>query len=260
MTLLPKEKVSFYSSTYNTTKATTTGHTNKRKKETESQVINLISKTPKLKKLTDKTTYHNQPTKLITMLFNSRALVSVLLLISGADAFKPANRNNSNKATQLKKDLANIVAVGVVSAATLLPFAAPAVAAGDSLVMGTPLETKLANFGAASYPVFNSITDVSPLADKFVDFLEKKVKAPDAADVATKAVDGLLAIPNDSINEYKGVLKQVVYSGVNKDSCVTLGGSGAAAKKLASSAAIKSVDPAKIDALTKKFQVRLIIT
>ena len=194
------------------------------------------------------------------MLFNSRALASVLLLISGADAFKPANSNNSNKATQLKKDLANIVAVGVVSAATLLPFAAPAVAAGDSLVMGTPLETKLANFGAASYPVFNSITDVSPLADKFVDFLEKKVKAPDAADVATKAVDGLLAIPNDSINEYKGVLKQVVYSGVNKDSCVTLGGSGAAAKKLASSAAIKSVDPAKIDALTKKFQVRLIIT
>jgi len=188
------------------------------------------------------------------MLFNSRALASVLLLISGADAFKPANSNNSNKATQLKKDLANIVAVGVVSAATLLPFAAPAVAAGDSLVMGTPLETKLANFGAASYPVFNSITDVSPLADKFVDFLEKKVKAPDAADVATKAVDGLLAIPNDSINEYKGVLKQVVYSGVNKDSCVTLGGSGAAAKKLASSAAIKSVDPAKIDALTKKFQ------
>merc|ERR1711935_208357 len=125
---------------------------------------------------------------------------------------------------------------------------------GDSLVMGTPLETKLANFGAASYPVFNSITDVSPLADKFVEFLEKKVKAPDAADVATKAVDGLLAIPDGSINEYKGVLKQVVYSGVNKDSCVTLGGSGAAAKKLASSAAIKSVDPAKIDALTKKFQ------
>merc|ERR1712161_162409 len=87
------------------------------------------------------------------------------------------------------KNLANVFAAGVLSAATLLPLSGPAMAA-DSLVIGTPLETKLANFGAASYPVFNSITDVSPLADKFVDFLDKKVKAPDAAEVAQKAVKG----------------------------------------------------------------------
>jgi hypothetical protein len=89
---------------------------------------------------------------------------------------------------------------------------------------------------------------------QFLDFVDKKIKAPDAADVAQKAVDGLLAIPDASIAEYKGVLKQVVYSGVSKDSCVTLGGSGEAAQKLAASSAIKSVDPSKIDALKKKFQ------
>merc|ERR1711935_38052 len=74
------------------------------------------------------------------------------------------------------------------------------------------------------------------------------------ADVAQKAVDGLLAIPDAKVNEYAGVLKQVVYSGVKADSCVTFGGSGAGAKTLASSAAIKSVDPAKVDALKKKFK------
>merc|ERR1711957_1005945 len=126
--------------------------------------------------------------------------------------------------------------------------------AADSLVMGTPLETKLAAFGAASYPVFNSITDVSPLADKFLDFVDKKVKAPDAAELAQKAVDGLMAIPDSKISAYSGVLKQVVYSGVSKDSCVTLGGSGSAAKKLSASAAVKSVDSAKIEALEKKFK------
>merc|ERR1712008_98199 len=71
-------------------------------------------------------------------------------------------------------------------------LATPAVAA-DSLVLGTPLEAQLANFGAASYPVFNSITDVSPLVDKLVAFVDKKVKAPDAAELASTAVDGLLA-------------------------------------------------------------------
>merc|ERR1711935_1145318 len=116
------------------------------------------------------------------------------------------------------------------------PLAGPAVAA-DSLVLGTPLEAKLANFGAASYPVFNSISDVSPLADKFIEFVEKKVKAPDAAELAQKAVDGLLAIPDTAVSEYKGILKQVVFAGVSKDNCVTLGGSGAAAQKFAGSAA-----------------------
>jgi len=186
------------------------------------------------------------------MLFH-RTLVSALLLLSGsASAFKFAP-SGEKKPSAANKNFANMLAAGVISAATLVPLANPAMAA-DSLVLGTPLETKLANFGAASYPVFNSITDVSPLADKFVAFVDTKVKAPDAAELAQKAVDGLLAIPDSSIAEYKGILKQVVYSGVSKDSCVTLGGSGAAAKKLAASAAVKSVDPAKIDALAKKFQ------
>jgi len=186
------------------------------------------------------------------MLFH-RTLVSALLLLSGsASAFNFAP-SGEKKPSTANKNFANMLAAGVISAATLVPLANPAMAA-DSLVLGTPLETKLANFGAASYPVFNSITDVSPLADKFVAFVDTKVKAPDAAELAQKAVDGLLAIPDSSIAEYKGILKQVVYSGVSKDSCVTLGGSGAAAKKLAASAAVKSVDPAKIDALAKKFK------
>jgi hypothetical protein len=48
-------------------------------------------------------------------------------------------------------------------------------------------------------------------------------------------------------------LKQVVYSGVSKDSCVTLNGWDTTAQKFKDSAAIKSVDPAKFDALKKKF-------
>merc|ERR1712008_519830 len=110
----------------------------------------------------------------------------------------------------------------------------PAVAA-DSLVLGTPLEAQLANFGAASYPVFNSITDVSPLVDKLVAFVDKKVKAPDAAELASTAVDGLLAIPDAKVSEYAGVLKQVVYSGVSSGTCVSLGGSGDALSKISAS-------------------------
>jgi len=185
------------------------------------------------------------------MLFH-RALASTLLLSGGSvAAFNVGKKEPMPMAAS--KNLGTAIAVGVISAAIISPLAGPAFAA-DNLVIGTPLEEKLAKFGAASYPVFNSISDVSPLADKFLDFADKKIKAPDAADVALKAVDGLLAIPDASIAEYKGILKQVVYSGVSKDSCVTLTGSGAALEKIAGSAAVKSVDQSKIDALTKKFQ------
>jgi len=149
-------------------------------------------------------------------------------------------------------NIANVIAAGVISAATLLPHPGPAMAA-DGLVIGTPLEAKLANFGSASYPVFNSIKDVSPLFEKTLEFVDKKVKAPDAADVAQKTVDGLLAIPDAKVTEYGGILKSVVFKGVAKDSCVTLGGSGTALQKLQESAAVKSVDSSKIDALKKKF-------
>jgi len=188
------------------------------------------------------------------MLFR-HALVSSILLFSGsAAAFNvaPSGWGKEQMLSAANKNLAKVLAVGAISAATILPLAGPAVAA-DSLVLGTPLEAKLANFGAASYPVFNSISDVSPLADKFIEFVEKKVKAPDAAELAQKAVDGLLAIPDTKVSEYSGILKQVVYVGVSKDSCVTLAGSGSAAKKFSESAAIKSVDSSKIAALKKKF-------
>ena len=97
---------------------------------------------------------------------------------------------------------------------------APALAA-DSLVLGTPLEEKLAAFGAASYPVVNSITDAGALADKFIEFIDAKVKPADASAVVNKAVDGLLAIPDGKVSEYAGVLKQVVYKGVSPSSCVS---------------------------------------
>merc|ERR1711957_775402 len=190
-----------------------------------------------------------------TMLFH-RALASTLLLLSSsAVAFNvgPSGGKKVRMPSAANKNLANVFAAGVISAATLLPLPGPAMAA-DSFVLGTPLEQSLSKFGAASYPVFNSITDVSPLADKFIEFVDKKVKAPDAAEVAQKAVDGLLAIPDSKISEYSGILKQVVYQGVSKDSCVTLGGSGSAALKLSESAAIKSVDLSKIEALKKKFK------
>jgi len=167
-----------------------------------------------------------------------------------ATAFNPLKANKSFlKVSQ--KELAGGIAAGVLAAAVALPGQA---VAADSLVLGTPLEAKLANFGAASYPVFNSITDVSPLADKFGEFVDSKVKPADSADVVQKAVDGLLAIPDAKVSEYAGVLKQVVYKGVSKDSCVTLGGSEAFASKLRASAAVKSVDAGKMDALEKKFK------
>jgi len=182
-----------------------------------------------------------------------RALaLTVVLLGDSAAAFQVTPSGAKKERTPLSKNLANVLAAGVISVATIMPLPGIALAA-DSLVAGTPLETKLASFGAASYPVFNSITDVAPLADKFLAFVDTKIKAPDQAEVAQKAVDGLLAIPDTAVLEYRGVLKQVVYSGVSSNSCVTLGGSGAAAKKLAASPAVKSVDPAKIDALKKKF-------
>lgn len=195
------------------------------------------------------------------MLFlRAGVLPSTLIVLHSGGSVTAFNVNNAPSKKGQKflkeanKNLANAFAVGIVSAAaTFLPLPEQANAV-DSLVLGTPLETKLSNFGAASYPVFNSISDVAPLADKFVDFVDKKVKAPDASDVAQKAVDGLLAIPDAKVIEYSGVLKQVVYSGVKPTNCVTLGGSGAAAQKLSSSAAIKSVDSSKIDALKKKFK------
>jgi len=188
------------------------------------------------------------------MLFRHALVSSFLLFSDSAAAFNvaPSGWGKEQMLSAANKNLAKVLAVGAISAATILPIAGPAVAA-DSLVLGTPLEAKLANFGAASYPVFNSISDVSPLADKFIEFVEKKVKAPDAAELAQKAVDGLLAIPDTKVSEYSGILKQVVYVGVSKDSCVTLAGSGSAAKKFSESAAIKSVDSSKITALKKKF-------
>lgn len=178
---------------------------------------------------------------------------STLLLLSGSASAFNVNSSAAKKGiAAVKNNLGNVVAAGVISAATILPVPLPAFA-DSGLVTGTPLESKLAAFGAASYPVFNSVTDVTPLAEKFLDLVDKKVKAPDAADLANKAADGLLAIPDAAILEYRGVLKQVVYSGVSATNCVTLGGSGTAAAKLAASPAVASVDAAKIASIRKKF-------
>jgi len=183
------------------------------------------------------------------------ALASLLLFSGSASAFNPNSNPLKGKVvlSDVNKKLSTGFVAGVIAAATFMPLPKPAVA--ESLVLGTPLEAKLAKFGSVSYPVFNSITDVSPLGDKFIEFIDKKVKAPDAAEVAQKAVDGLLAIPDAKVNEYSGILKQVVYSGVSPNSCVTLGGSGTLLKNLANSDAVKSVDSSKIDALKNKFKV-----
>jgi len=178
----------------------------------------------------------------------------LLLSSSSAAAFNvaPWEAKKVQMLTEAKKNFSNVLAAGAICAATLLPLPCPSNAA-DSFVIGTPLETQLANFGAASYPVFNSISDVTPLTDKFLGFVDTKIKAPDVADVAAKAVDGLLAIPDAAITEYKGVLSKGVYAGVSNANCVTLTGSGATLQKLQNSVAAKSVDASKITALTKKF-------
>ena len=176
-----------------------------------------------------------------------RALLALVLLAGPATAFKP----QAKQAPPLPlKKLASNLAAGVLGISTLVPAAF----AGDSLVIDTPLEDRLQEFGAASYSVFNAISDVSPLADSIVSFVDAKVKGPDAADVVDKAVDGLLAIPDAKVSEYAGILKQVVYKGVDKDSCVTLAGSDAFRDKLLGSAAVKSLDKGKYDKLEAKFK------
>jgi len=189
------------------------------------------------------------------MLFH-RLLASTLFLLSGSAAAFHITPSSGVETKQIptatNKNLAKVFAAGVISAATfLLPLAGPAV---RPAVAAEGLDTQLAQFGAASYPVFNSITDVSPLADEFVAFINQKVKAPDAEAVIQKAVDGLLAIPDSKIQDYSEILKKEVYRGVSKGSCVSLGGSGTAAKTLSATEAVKSVPPSKIEALKKKFE------
>lgn len=176
-----------------------------------------------------------------------RALTALVLLGASASAFKPQAKQVTLQ--QAGKKLAGNVGAAFLAASTLVPAAF----AGDSLVLDTPLEDKLENFGRASYSVFNSITDVAPLGDKLIEFVDAKVKKEDSAEVVARAVDGLLAIPDVKVAEYAGILKQVVYKGVNKDTCVTLGGSEAFRAALQNSAAVKAVDAGKMSQLATKF-------
>jgi hypothetical protein len=176
-----------------------------------------------------------------------RALTALVLLGASASAFKPQAKQVTLQ--QAGKKLAGNVGAAFLAASTLVPAAF----AGDSLVLDTPLEDKLENFGRASYSVFNSITDVAPLGDKLIEFVDAKVKKEDSAEVVARAVDGLLAIPDVKVAEYAGILKQVVYKGVNKDTCVTLGGTEAFRSALQNSAAVKAVDAGKMSQLATKF-------
>jgi len=187
------------------------------------------------------------------MLFHRTLTYTLLLSSTAAFNVAPSGDGTKISSTASNNKFAKVLAAGVISAASLLPLATPAVAA-ESRIIGTPLETQLANFGAASYPVFNSITDASPLVDKLLAFVDKKVKAPDAAKLAQTAVDGLLAIPDSKITAYSNVLKTDVYGSVSKSTCVSLGGSEAALQKISASAAVQSVDKSKMDALAKKFK------
>jgi len=179
-------------------------------------------------------------------------LVSTLLLLSGstAAAFSVGpNKKVTASVESANKNLANVLLAGVISAATIVPLAPSPAMAADSLVLKAKLET----FGKTSYSVFNSISDVSPLTSKFIEFVDQKIKPEDSAAVAQKGVDALLAIPDSSIAEYAGALRKNVYAGVSPSSCVTMGGSGTALKSFADSKAVKSVDQSKMLSLQKKF-------
>jgi len=191
------------------------------------------------------------------MLFNRTLALTLFLVSTPAAAFNVGSSGGKKgqkfSVSAATKNIANVLTAGAISAAIILPLPNPAMAK-ESLVIGTPLEAKLAQFGAASYPVFNSINDVSPLADSFINFVDKRINPNDAALVAEKAVDGLLAIPDSAVSTYSGVLKRDVYSNVKSKYCVTLSGSGVAGDKLFSSSFIKSVPPKKMLALRRKFQ------
>jgi len=190
------------------------------------------------------------------MLFNRTLALTLCLLSTPTAAFHigPPSGKKTQKLSpsSATKTIASVLTAGAISAATILPLPSPATAAD---LMGTPLEARLSQFGAASYPVFNSVSDVSPLAERFVDFIETKIRPADAGAVAEKAVDGLLAIPDSSVQEYSGVLRQVVYGGVNRNSCVVMNGSGKAVASLFGSDPLRSVPPSKIAALKSKFSI-----
>jgi len=184
-----------------------------------------------------------------------RALVSILFLLSGSTvaAFNvgPNKKLKMPSVEATNKNLANVVLAGVISASTIVPLVtapAPAMALENQV-----LKAKLETFGKSSYSVFNAITDVSPLADKFIEFVDGKIKAKDSAAVAQTGVDALLAIPDSAIATYRSALKSQVYAGVSPATCVTLDGSGKFFKAFENSAAVKSVSPSKMVALQSKF-------
>jgi len=184
------------------------------------------------------------------MMFLRSTLVSVLLLSGTAAAFNvsPGNAKRMAKKADMP-DLVRWLAAGAAAAAIVLQ---PAPAEAASLVKGLPLEGVLSDFGAASYPVFNSIQNVSPLADKFLDILDR-LKTSEAADAVDRGVDVVLSIPDIKVEKYSLSLK-AVYNGVNDANCVELEGSGKAANTLANSPYLRIVSDAKVKAIQRKFK------
>jgi len=184
------------------------------------------------------------------MMFLRSTLVSVLLLSGTAAAFNVSPGNAKRVARKADvPDPVRWLAAGAVAAAIVLQ---PAPAEAASLVKGTPLEGVLSDFGAASYPVFNSIQNVSPLADKFLDILDR-LKTSEAADAVDRGVDAVLSIPDIKVEKYSYALK-AVYQGVGDANCVELGGSGRAANALANSPYLRLVPDAKVKAIQRKFK------
>jgi hypothetical protein len=158
--------------------------------------------------------------------------------VMAADQLAPAPRSPSTKvqknmigepiltgrllASANSSSVTSLAAVVVVAAAAAAfaglillssnPLAALAFE-GEDVIVGTPLEPVILQMGSASYPVFASINDISPLSNKLVSLFEKKMSVSKATEALDKGIDSFLAIPEDKVEKFVTTLRSS-YQGV----------------------------------------------
>ena len=88
---------------------------------------------------------------------------------------------------------------------------------GDAVV-GTPLKNAIVQVSDMAYPVFSSISNISPLSNKIIGLVGKKIPAEKTTDALEKGMDGFLAIPDEKVSKFASTLKSS-YEGVSSSSC-----------------------------------------
>jgi hypothetical protein len=134
---------------------------------------------------------------------------------------------------------------------------------GEDVIIGTPLEPVILQMGSASYPVFASIDDISPLSNKLVSIFEKKMSVSKATEALDKGLDSFLAIPDDKVEKFVTTLRSSYQGVVVDDSASSSSSSSSCSPKLAipttsleqwaASSAVQALDSTKVQRLSQKF-------